>query len=122
HPFYFSPLKLFEYMACGAPVVAPRLGQIAEVVRDGETGLLYPPGELDGLVGACERLLSDPALRRRLGQAAPPEVHGRCTWDHNAASVTELVCSLPRKPVWNRSSEAPQLGGLTTVAQQEVSQ
>lgn len=91
HPFYFSPLKLFEYMACGVPVVAAGLGQIAEVVQDGETGLLYPPGDLDLLTAAVERLLADPALRRRLGEAAAAAIiRGRYTWDHNAARVVEL--------------------------------
>lgn len=94
HAFYFSPLKLFEYMACGVPVVAARLGQIAEVVRDGETGLLYSPGELDALVAACDRLLADPDLRRRLSHAAAKEIHGRYTWDHNAAQVAGLARSL----------------------------
>jgi glycosyltransferase involved in cell wall biosynthesis len=94
HAFYFSPLKLFEYMACGAPVVAASLGQIAEVVRDGETGLLYPPGEFDALVASCERLLEDPDLRRRMGRAAAKEIHGRYTWDHNAARVIDLAQDL----------------------------
>jgi glycosyltransferase involved in cell wall biosynthesis len=94
HPFYFSPLKLFEYMACGAPVVAAALGQIAQVVRDGETGLLYPPGDADALAAACERLLDDPALGRRLGRAATEEVRARYTWDRNAARVVELARSL----------------------------
>lgn len=94
HPFYFSPLKLFEYMACGAPVVAAALGQIAEVVRDGETGLLYPPGDLEALAAACDRLLTDPPLAHRLGQAAAREVHARYTWDHNAARVIELARGL----------------------------
>ena len=94
HDFYFSPLKLFEYMACGAPVVAASLGQIAEVVRDGETGLLYPPGEFDALVASCERLLEDPDLRRRMGRAAAKEIHGRYTWDHNAARVIDLAQDL----------------------------
>jgi glycosyltransferase involved in cell wall biosynthesis len=94
HDFYFSPLKLFEYMACGAPVVAASLGQIAEVVRHGVTGLLYPPGELDALVATCERLLEDPDLRRRIGRAAAKEIHGRYTWDHNAARVIDLARSL----------------------------
>jgi glycosyltransferase involved in cell wall biosynthesis len=94
HPFYFSPLKLFEYMACGVPVVAARLGQIAEVVRDGTTGLLYPPGELDALAAACDRLLTDPALHRRLGQAAAEEIHSHYTWDHNAVRTTELARAL----------------------------
>jgi glycosyltransferase involved in cell wall biosynthesis len=91
HDFYFSPLKLFEYMACGAPVVAASLGQIGEVVSDGETGLLYPPGEFDALVASCERLLEDPDLRRRMGRAAAKEIHGRYTWDHNAARVIDLA-------------------------------
>src|SRR5262249_3886498 len=73
HPFYFSPLKLFEYMACAAPVVAAALGQIAEVVRDGETGLLVPPGDAAALAAACDRLLADAALGRRPGRAAAAE-------------------------------------------------
>ena len=94
HAFYFSPLKLFEYMACGVPVVAAALGQIAEIVRDGETGLLYPPDDVDALIGACDRLLADPSLRRRMGQAAAKEIQGLYTWDQNAARVGELARAL----------------------------
>ena len=94
HLWYASPLKLFEYMACGVSIVAARLGQITEVVRDGETGLLYPHGELDALTAACDRLLADPALRQRLGQAAAKEIHGLYTWDQNATRVAELARSL----------------------------
>ena len=94
HDFYFSPLKLFEYMACGVPVVAAGLGQIEEVVRDGETGLLYPPDELNALVEACERLLSDPDLRLRIGSAAAKEIHNYYTWDHNAERASTLARSL----------------------------
>ena len=95
HSFYFSPLKLFEYMACGVPVVAPQLGQIEELVREGETGILYPPDEFDALAAACDRILSEPELGRRLGQAAARVIQGRYTWDRNAARVLELVRSLP---------------------------
>lgn len=94
HSFYFSPLKLFEYMACAVPVVGARIGQIAEVVSDGETGLLYPPGELDGLTAACERLLADPPLRERLGRAGAEHVRSRYTWEGNAARVAALARSL----------------------------
>jgi glycosyltransferase involved in cell wall biosynthesis len=97
HPFYYSPLKLFEYMACGAPVVAAALGQISEVVQDGETGLLYQPGDDEALATACNRLLADPALGRRLGQAAARQVHQRYTWNHIAARVAEVGRSLLRK-------------------------
>ena len=91
HLFYFSPLKLFEYMGCGVAVVAPSLGQIAEVVRDGEDGLLYAPGDFEGLAAACERLLEDPTLRQRLGGNAATRVRERFTWSHNAAQIINLV-------------------------------
>jgi glycosyltransferase involved in cell wall biosynthesis len=94
HAFYFSPLKIFEYMACGVPLVAAELGQIGEVVRNGETGFLYPPGDLDALTTACNRLLGDSDLRRQVGQAAAREVHSNYTWNHNAARVVELARSL----------------------------
>ena len=91
HLFYFSPLKLFEYMGCGVAVVAASLGQITEVVRDGEDGLLYAPGDIDGLAAACERLLEDPALRQRLGRHAATKVRERFTWAHNAAAIIDLA-------------------------------
>jgi glycosyltransferase involved in cell wall biosynthesis len=94
HPFYFSPLKLFEYMACGVPIVASALGQIADVVRDGENGLLCPPGDADALEAACDRLLSDPALRRRVGLTAAREVAERYTWDANARRVARIADGL----------------------------
>ena len=94
HDFYFSPLKLFEYMACGVPVVAAGLGQIPEVVHDGETGLLYPPEDHDALASACDRLLSDPDLRRRIGSAAAKVVHNHYTWDGNAERVTDVASGL----------------------------
>jgi glycosyltransferase involved in cell wall biosynthesis len=98
HDFYFSPLKLFEYLASGTAVVASKLGQIAEVLRDGETGLLYPPGDLDGLFEACERLLADPGLRRRLGAAGAAEVHQRYTWERNAERVGQVAALVRSQP------------------------
>lgn len=94
HPFYFSPLKLFEYMACGVPVVTTDLGQVSDVVRDGETGVLCPPDDLDSLVAACDRLLSDPSTAARLGKAASREVRDKYTWDVNASRVVGIVRSL----------------------------
>jgi len=94
HDFYFSPLKVFEYMACGVPVVAAGVGQLAEVVADGETGLLCPPGDVEALTAACDRLLGDTALRRRLGAAAADHVASRYTWDANARRIVELAQAL----------------------------
>jgi glycosyltransferase involved in cell wall biosynthesis len=94
HAFYFSPLKLFEYMACGVPVVAANCGQIADVIRDGETGLLHAPGDLAALAAACDRLLGSAKLRFTLGQSAAAHIRAGYTWTHNARRVTELAESL----------------------------
>lgn len=58
-----------EAMACGVPVVASAVGGLAEVVSDGETGLLVPPRDPAALAAAIARLLDEPALRKRLGRA-----------------------------------------------------
>ena len=99
HAFYFSPLKLFEYMACGVAVVAANSGQIADVIRDGETGLLHAPGDLDALATACDRLLSTPKLRFALGQSAASHIRAHYTWTHNARHVTELAEGLIRRRI-----------------------
>jgi glycosyltransferase involved in cell wall biosynthesis len=63
-------LIALEAMAMGTPVVAARSGALPEIVEDGATGLLVPPGDVDALRDALERLLSDQALRRQMGAAA----------------------------------------------------
>lgn len=68
--FYFSPLKLAEYMAAGRAVVASRIGDIDGMISHGETGLLCPPGDAGALAGALGALIRNPAERLRLGRAA----------------------------------------------------
>lgn len=62
-------LVALEAMANGAAVVATRAGGLTEIVRDGVTGLLYPPGDRRALTAAMSRMLADPQLRSRLGAA-----------------------------------------------------
>lgn len=91
--FYFSPLKLYEYMALGIPVVASRIGQIDMVLRHEGNALLPDPGDAGALADGLRRLYRDEQLRNRLGAAAH-ETAKECTWENNARRVTELVCSL----------------------------
>jgi glycosyltransferase involved in cell wall biosynthesis len=59
-----------EAMACGCPVIASTAGGAAEAVRDGDTGLLVPPGDIDALVAALDRILADDELRQRMSAAS----------------------------------------------------
>jgi len=67
-----SPNVILEAFACGTPVVAAGLGGMAELVADGENGLLFDPGDVDALAGRLRRLIDDPALRDRLRAGIPP--------------------------------------------------
>jgi glycosyltransferase involved in cell wall biosynthesis len=67
---------LVEAMAAGLPVVASDVGGIPEVVRDGETGLLVPPGDAVALATALDRLMADPDLRARLATGARANADG----------------------------------------------
>ena len=88
--FYYSPLKLFEYMAAGRAVVASRVGQVAQIIRHRANGLLYEPGDRAGLLKCLCELRKDPALREELGRNARTTAEG-FTWERNAARVIEWV-------------------------------
>ena len=64
-----APVSILEAMAAGLPVVASSVGGVPELVADGETGLLVPPGDPAAMAAALGRLLEDVDLRRRLGAA-----------------------------------------------------
>ncbi len=91
--FYFSPLKLYEYMAGSRAVVASRIGQVAEVVADGLTGLLYEPGDQEALMGCIRRLRADENLRKKLGQNARMACSTN-SWRQNVERVVGWVEAL----------------------------
>jgi glycosyltransferase involved in cell wall biosynthesis len=70
-----------EAMAHGKPVVAGAVGGLLDLVADGETGLLVPPGDPGALRTALARLLADRDLRRRLGAAARERARERLAWE-----------------------------------------
>jgi glycosyltransferase involved in cell wall biosynthesis len=83
-------LPAIESMACGTPLVATTGGALPEVAgADGDTALLVPPGEPGPLATAIERLLDDPALRARIGEAGRLRVLERFTWRVAAARTAE---------------------------------
>ena len=86
-----SPLKLFEYMAAGRAVVASDLPGWADVVRDGETALLVPAGDVAALTAALDRLRRDPALAERLGAAARARALDHYTWAARARAILAFI-------------------------------
>jgi glycosyltransferase involved in cell wall biosynthesis len=87
---FTSPLKLFEYMAAGRPIVASDLPAIREVLRPDEHAVLVAPGRADALAAGIRRVIGDPALAARLASAARAAVVDY-TWDRRAARLEALL-------------------------------
>ena len=79
--FHYPPLKLREYLAMALPVFAADIGEIGRVLDDGRSGLLYEPGDADGLASGLRRLAEDDELRARIGDAGRERVLESWTWD-----------------------------------------
>ena len=85
--FGLTPL---EAMACGVPVIATRVGAFEELVVDGTTGALVPPGDAAALAAAMAPLLDDPAKRQSMGAAARAHVEARHRIEAEAAALVTL--------------------------------
>lgn len=96
--FYFSPLKLFEYLACGVPTVAANIGQPAAIIRDGETGYLYPPGDAEALAERIRSLIARPDHAREIAWNGAVSVLERYTWQGNARTVISWIEALTGGP------------------------
>ena len=103
-PFYFSPLKVFEYMAGGAAVVASDVGQISSLIDHGENGLLCPPEDTQTLSEELFRLAADESLRHRLAVAGRTFVERHHTWRHR---MQELFQTLP----WTSHADVVEVSG-----------
>jgi glycosyltransferase involved in cell wall biosynthesis len=90
-PFYFSPIKVVEYMAAGLPVVTTDQGDVAALV-DG-AGLVVDPDDIEAFADAVHALLVDAALRRRLGRTGRERAR-HLSWDEAARALVEGVVAL----------------------------
>lgn len=89
--FYFSPLKLFEYMATGKPVVASRIGQISEIIVDNENGMLFEAGDLHDLIQKSARLIENKDLREKIGKQARQSIEEKYSWKVNAKQILQVI-------------------------------
>jgi len=95
--FHGSPTKLFEYMAMAKAVVASGVGQIGQVLADGENGRLVEPGSAKRLAHALVELVDDAGLRQRLGSKARETVMARYTWDHHVERLMSKLHELAER-------------------------
>lgn len=89
-----TPLKLFEYMAAGKPIVATALNQAAEVIQDGHNGLLVEAGDIHGFAEAILTLLNNPAERGRLGQNARQQAINLYSWEEYTRRLEDIYLNV----------------------------
>jgi glycosyltransferase involved in cell wall biosynthesis len=94
--FHYSPLKLREYMAAGKAVIAPRIGEMARWLVDGEDAVLIESGDTEGLAAAIEDLHGRPHFRARLGVGARDKILEEATWDIQLLRIDEALQGSPR--------------------------
>jgi len=92
-----SPLKVFEYMACEKPVIATSVPPIDRIIRNGENGLMVPPGNSRALADAITYLAENPQVRRELGKRARREVVEKYSWESFAVELDRLLRQVAKR-------------------------
>jgi glycosyltransferase involved in cell wall biosynthesis len=88
--FHGSPLKIFEYMAMGKPVIATPIGQIKDIIEDNISGRLIYSDQVEELKNAVIRLYEDKDYRDTLGKNARKVVMDNYTWEINARKIEDI--------------------------------
>lgn len=91
------PKVLLEAMSCGVPCVASSVGGSRSILSDGDTGLLFEPGDVGGLAARIEQVLAQPDLSRRLGERARAEILERYDLARLVAGEIELLRRVARE-------------------------
>jgi glycosyltransferase involved in cell wall biosynthesis len=94
---YTSPLKLFEYMAMGKPVVAANLPAMRDVLQHGRNALLAEPGSPQSFAACIRDLIGNPPLGRALGEQARSDARGY-GWTRRAEQLGAFIGAVLRRP------------------------
>ena len=89
--FYWSPLKIHEYMACGLAVITSAITPLDRIVRHQSEGLLVPEGDVAALAEAITTLVTDPAMRARYAAAARARVVEAYSWQQHCAELESIL-------------------------------
>ncbi|MDT8441702.1 MAG: glycosyltransferase family 4 protein [Desulfuromonadales bacterium] len=93
---FASPLKMFEYMAAGQPILSSQLPVLREIIEHDRNALMLPYDDAEAWVGALRQLSSDPVLGNRLGSQARLDVE-RYTWESRARNLIDFVGSVAER-------------------------
>ena len=108
------PNKLFQYMAAGLPVVASDFADVRDVVEGSAAGVVVDPTDVAAVAAAIRRLLTDPALARRMGDAGRRAIRERFHWSRAAEELLRgyaAIRPLPRRPAMPQKPRGPAGSG-----------
>lgn len=89
--FYFSPIKMFEYMACGKPLVASDIDIVRDIVNDSGCGLLVKPGDPEALAAAIRSLIEAPDRSASMGSAGRRACLEKYNWDSVGSGISGAI-------------------------------
>jgi alpha-maltose-1-phosphate synthase len=92
--FFWSPIKIFEYMAAGLPVVTSDMPPLNDVIREGQEGALFRAGDVADLAAAMARLLDDPAAARAMGRRARARAVENFSWQRHCAELERVLIEM----------------------------
>ncbi len=92
--FHFSPVKIYEYMAAGKPVVSSDIGQIHELITPEIDGIICPPGDIDCFFANLSILIENPEKREKIGYHARQTIIQKHTWVHRAHAWAKAINSV----------------------------
>ncbi|MEE9264561.1 MAG: glycosyltransferase family 4 protein, partial [Vicinamibacteria bacterium] len=92
--FYWSPLKIFEYMASGLPVVTLDIEPLREIVRPGLEGLLFPENHTERLAEAIGELVNSPERARAMGQSARQRIVSLYSWQVHCEALERVLAGV----------------------------
>ena len=84
---WMSPIKMFEYLGTGVPIISSDLPVLREVLRNGDNSLLAPPADVGAWTEALAKLDDDPVLAARIGATAHMEYQRQHTWTRRAEQI-----------------------------------
>jgi alpha-maltose-1-phosphate synthase len=94
--FFWSPLKVYEYMAAGLPVVTADIPPLNQVIRDGQEGALFQEGDIADLVRALGKLLDHPDAMQAMGRRARERVVAHYSWARHCAELERVMEDIRR--------------------------